>query len=298
MGGRSLAAVPPRGSGALAEGVLRLRGGMADGGIVYRRRSMAFRSGITRGFDLSLPSNRFVLLGTPAAGVVAGVVTLLAGDGPATAVRHGFSAGGATFIAWAVVRELHPDRPVLAALAAVVAPLGLVAGDPDLLAAAVVLLGARVVAGTTGRAMRWVDVAIVGAVAFPVAMRPTGSGVLTSTAIALLAVLPVQDRRRLQLATGAVLVAGLAALGWWGFEAGFDPDPWSIAAAALGASSLMGPRRVTAGTDRSGGRISPRRVRAARGFALIAAAAAAVGSDPATMAPVWTALAATGSRPT
>jgi len=255
---------------------------------------MALRSGITRGFDLSYPSNRFILTVTPVAGIVAGVVTLLVGDGWGTAVRNGFGAGGLAFIAWALTRELHPDRVALATVAAIVAPFALLVGPPDLLAAATVMLVARVLAGTTGRAIHCFDVALIAAVAAPVAWRPTGPGVLTASAVALAAVIPLQDRRRSRLAAAGTVLAGLAGYAWWRVDFEFSPDGWMFAVVVLAALAVLGPRHVAAGTDRPGGTVSPRRVQAARGFALIAAAAAGFTADPAAMAAVWVALAVVG----
>ncbi|HEX5631528.1 MAG TPA: hypothetical protein VFY15_07700, partial [Acidimicrobiia bacterium] len=166
---------------------------------------MAFRSGITRGFDLGNAGNRFVLAWTPMAGALAGLVTLVAGDGWSAAVGNGFSAGGAAFLAWAVTRELDPDHPTTAIAAAVIAPLGVLRAGPDLLAAGVILIVARIVAGTTGRGLRWPDLAILGAVAIPVAWRSTGMGVLITATSALAATIPRQSRRRLEL-TAATLM--------------------------------------------------------------------------------------------
>ena len=258
---------------------------------------MAVRTGITRPFDLSYPSNRFILAAIPGVGVVAGLVTLVGGDGWAGAVRHGFSAGGIAFLTWTIARELHPDRPWVATVAVFVAPFGLLLGEPDLLASATVMLCARVVAGTTGRALHWFDVALISALAAPLAVRPTGSGVLTATAVAYAAVIPRQDRRRSRLVVVVATLALLAGYAWWWVEFGFDPEPWLAGVAALGLLSLLGPSSVAVGADRPGAVIEPRRVRAARGYALIAAVAAASTADPAAMAPVWAALAVVGVRP-
>jgi len=81
------------------------------------------------------------------------------------------------------------------------------------------------------------------------------------------------------------------------FDFAFDLDPWFIVPALLGLVALAGPGRVEVGTDRQGGTISPHRVGAARAYTWIAAAAAALALEPAALAPVWAALAATGLRP-
>ncbi|MBI5158106.1 MAG: hypothetical protein HZA58_08885 [Acidimicrobiia bacterium] len=256
---------------------------------------MGVRSGLTRGFDLSYASNRFVLAVTPGAGLVAGVVTLLAGDGWEPAVRSGIGAGGLTFLAWALTRELHPDRVVLATVAAVLAPFALLIGDPDLLAAATVMLVARMVAGTTGRAIHWFDVALIVVIAAPVAWRVPGPGVLAASALAVALVISLQDRRRSRLAVASVVLAVLAGYAWWRTDFVFESEIWMASVAVVAALAVVGPRHVAVGTDRLGGTVSPRRVQAARGYALIAAGAAAATADPAAMAAVWVALAVIGA---
>jgi len=259
---------------------------------------MALRSGITRAFDLADSGNRFVLGWTPLVGVVAGVATLAIGDGWEEAFRNGVGAGGAAFLAWAITRELHPDHRGVAMLAAVLAPLGLLRSDPDLLAAAVVLLVARIVAGTTGRAFRWFDVGLVAVVSIPVIWRATGGGVLTTAAVALIATVPLQSRHLVEFLAVTALLVGAAIWAVVGTEFGYEIDPWFIASALLGAIGLLGPVRVVVGTDRSGGVISPMRVRGARLFALVAAVAGGVAGAPAAaMAPVWAAVAVVGIRP-
>ena len=259
---------------------------------------MALRSGITRAFDFGDSGNRFILGWTPLVGVVAGVATLAVGDGWGESFRNGVGAGGAGFLAWAITRELHPDHRGVAVFAALLAPLGLLRSDPDLLAAAVVLLVSRVVAGTTGRALRWFDLGLVAVVSLPVAWRTTGAGVLTAAAVALACTIPVQSRHRAEFLAVTLLLFGAAIGAVIGSEFGYEIDPWFIAPAILGAIGLLGPARVVVGTDRSGGVISPIRVRGARLFALVAAVAAGIAGAPgAAMVPVWSALAVVGLRP-
>jgi hypothetical protein len=258
---------------------------------------VAFRSGITRGFDLAYPSNRFVLAATPAIGALTGLATLVRGDGWGAAFANGFSAGGAAFVAWALARELHPDRTWVAAVAALVAPWGLLRTGPDLLASAAVLLGARVVAGTTGRGLRWFDVGLFAAVSLPVALRDSGPGVLTPAALALGLVAIRQDRRRLETGVTAALLAGFAVVAWLRFDAQVDVDLWMLVPAVLGLVALAGPGRVAVGTDRAGGTIASTRVRLARLLALVAASGSAVALPAAALAPVWASLTAVALRP-
>lgn len=257
------------------------------------------RSGLVRGFDVSIPSNRLVLGGTPVIGAVAGLVTLIVGDGFAAAVGAGIAAGGSGFLAWATTRELHPDRPGLAGMALLAAPWGVLLVRPDLLVAGLVLVVARIVSGTTGRGLRWIDVGWVAGYAALTTGRDAAAVVLGCAAVAILATAAVVPRRRRETIVLGVLVAIAAAAAPAISGALFDPRVTPLLAIGLlaGVVAVGGPSGVATPTDREGGVISPRRVRAARGFATIAAGATAMVVDPATLAPVWAALAATALRP-
>jgi hypothetical protein len=143
-----------------------------------------------------------------------------------------------------------------------------------------------------------VDVAVVAAVAVPVAVRATGPGVLSVSAVALFAIVPLQDRRRLELGAAAALLTGLAAYSWTRVDFGFDPAPWAYVAAGLGAIGLLGPTRVEVGCDRPDGVISPRRVRSARAVALASLVLTATMAPPEALAPVWAGVAVLALRPT
>ena len=254
---------------------------------------------LTRPMDLRFPSNRFVLIATPVAGVVAGIVGLVRGESLATAAAWGVGAGGSAFLAWAIARELQPDRAWVATVATVLAPLGLVWHEPDLLASAVVLLVARAVAGTTGRWMRAADLALFAVVAAPVAFRPSGLGMLGVGAIGL-ALTAVWDRRWVvPLVTAALYTAGAVTSALRHDHSLLDGEPLLLLwiGGAAGVVSLLGPSRVEAGTDRRDGTIRPHRVRIARLGALVAATAVSITYEPAAMAPVWAALIATALRP-
>ncbi len=75
-------------------------------------------------------SNLYIVLLTPAAGIVAGLVTLLNGGDLGAAVMAGFFTAAAVFIAWVYTRDIDPDYNASAFLAAaatlVVAPAPLV----------------------------------------------------------------------------------------------------------------------------------------------------------------------------
>ena len=264
---------------------------------VYRRRTMRIRSGITRPFDRSLASNRFVLLASPGSGVVAGLVTLAMGDGWRVAIPHGFSAGGATFLGWALVRELHPDRLGWPVVAAMLAP------PSDSFWVPLTYSPQRSHCLSHGWSPEPPGAAALAGCRHRGRVRSTGGGALLrgrrTHGIGDRAVwhpaAPGSPSRELLIA--AVIVTGLAGYAWWDLKVAFDRRD----ARSRRTRRFRAPRAAAcaAATDRSGGAISPHRVRAARCYAIVTAAAlAAFSSDPSAMAPVWVALGATAARPT
>lgn len=237
---------------------------------------------------------------TPVAGVVAGLASLISGDDLLAAFRVGFGAGGAFFVTWAIARELHPDRPWVAGVAAVVAPFGTLLGSPDLLAGGLAIVIPRIVGGTTGRAAHWIDIAVVLVLAGPLALRDPAPGVLVMAAMALALAAPLQDRRRLQLLVGAAgcLVLALGSLVLGGDLTNGSWNWLLIAGIGAGVLALLGPSRVETGTDRAGGTVDPRRIRAARFLVLAMAIGGSFTADPSFAVPLWTALAAVALRPT
>lgn len=109
---------------------------------------MRFRSHLGRPLDLGNRWNLAIAVLSVLAGV-AGLVFGTAGDeGSWFPVR----AAGATFLAWALGRELDPDRQVSAMVAGLGGMGWALAGLPTaLLPMAALLLAARLVAETTGR---------------------------------------------------------------------------------------------------------------------------------------------------
>ena len=169
---------------------------------------MRIRSGLGRPLDPALPSNLFVLVAAPLAGIAAGAWRLLAGDPFGDAVWGGILGGGAAFLAWAITRELDPVRPATAALAALSAPWTLLAGDPALLGLAIVLLGSRVAAGTTGYRLYATDAAAL--VVFSLGAGSGGAGPVPG---ALAGVVIIWFDRRTGL-VGGPLVAAASFAGW------------------------------------------------------------------------------------
>lgn len=243
------------------------------------RSRFRIRLGLGRPIDICVPSNRFVLVVTSLAAVVAGLWAVLAGLDLAGAVRYGVSAGGASFIAWATARELDPDRDLTAALAAVSAPWVVLLGHPALLAGFLWLVAIRALAGTTGTPPYVLDLAAVVGLAALVAAREDGivaaAGGLGVVAAATLFEAGGRGRTLAAVLVGAGAAAA-ASLLWGEAVAASTPDRaswWRLGAlAVLGAVSMR--VSVRANTDRRPRPMSASRIRAAR---VAAAALVALG---------------------
>ncbi len=263
--------------------------------------AMARVTAIGRAIDLSYRSNRYVVAASGAAGAIAGLVALTAGDGFGTAVASGLVAGLAAFTAWAVAREIDPDDPTVAALAAPVAAIALPIGEPYLAAVFTVLLLTRITARTTGLAPKPADALLVVGLAGYVATTPYGLIATGGLAVAagLDAGLDGAPGWRRWLPAG-VLAAGAAAavfaVEWPGWT---TPSLGAIAlvlAAGVGTATL---RRgtPTSRCDHTDEPVDPGRLRAARLVALTVALAYGVaggGAAVAGLAPVFAAFAAAG----
>lgn len=195
-------------------------------------------------------------------------------------------------MAWAIARELDPDRPALAGLAAVATPFGLIWARPDLWSAAVVLLAVRAVAGTTGRALRWADLLLMGVVGGAALTADTAGPALAVAGLGLmLTVWWTDPGRRVPTLATAVVCAALTTVAW--VRADLVSDPAWVQVGVAGGIALIGlasPRRIEVGADRVGGVISAVRVRAGRLVALGAGGGAIVLGPMAILAPVWVAL--------
>jgi len=259
-------------------------------------------SSIGRGLDPRFPSNLFVLLFTPLAGVVAGVVALVSGDGVGSAARAGLLSGGTAFLAWAIAREIDPDDPIPAGAAAVAAPFVLLIGDPGLGIMAASLLTARILVRSTGLVPRPTDLVAVAGLAWYVATRPGGlpAALVLAAAVAADRRLPGEDSQwsvpaALAAAGGAVVAAALT--GGIAIEA-VAPAGWEwllVGVAGAGALLVLRPPLVVSVCDATDERITERRLRVGRLGALASASGPLLwlgGPGLAVAAGTWAAMAA------
>jgi hypothetical protein len=256
-------------------------------------------TGIGRPIDPRYPSNVFVVVATVVGGAIAFFPAL--GDGFGEAFVAGARAGGGTFLGWAIARELDPDRPWSAGVAAVLGFVASFIGDPMLAVAGVALLGSRIAVRSTGLHPLPVDLLVVlGAAAY--AATRTG-GLPAAVILGLFLVgdhrLPGGSRRRVAIAGFGVLGASVVTAAVAGT---LVPDPTTVAGwewlllgvAVLGSALVLRPPIVTSGCDRAGRPLHARRLRAARIVALGVVAGSAIwagGAGLAAAAPVAAAMA-------
>lgn len=231
-------------------------------------------------FDPSLASNRLVVVAF--AVVLAAVFALrLTNDDDTAAQASGtaLAAAFAVFLAWAIARELDPDRPAAASVAMAVALLVLLAGEPRLGAVVALLFAVRLVAGTTGRAPTALDLVWLPAVAAYAGLSPGGvvAGLALAVALALDA---ARTRRVWAFASAAAAAAGVLAVALARETIGPDPHAphtlqWILLAAFALAAALMLARVAppVALGDLSREPLSRARLLHARGLAAFAAIA-------------------------
>ncbi len=256
-------------------------------------------------FDPSLASNRFVVLAF--LGTLGAVFALQAAGGDAASRAAGTALGAAfaVFLAWAIARELDPDLPVTASVAAAAALLILLSGEPRLGAVVAVLFAVRIVAGSTGRAPNATDLVWLPAVAAYGALSPGGvpAGLALAGALALGATPPGPARR---WALVSALVAAAAVIAVAVDQGTIDPAPqapsalqWGLlAVAALATISALRrcPAPASVG-DLSGERLSAARLRCARRLAAVTAIATVAwlgGPGLAALVGLWAALIGVG----
>jgi hypothetical protein len=250
---------------------------------------------VGRVIDPRHPSNLFALL----VSVAAGTAGLVVGG----SIGAGISAGFTTFLAWAMGRELDPDRPWTAGVAAVAAGAVSLAIPAEAGTLAVLMVAARVLLRPTGLAPTLVDLLGLTAVAGFFARTPAGwaAGMALAFALARDTALP-QPAERTQLgfaAATAVLVTAVASLtdalgGPWQ-----APDAYEATIAAIGLIAGITLPRETPQTrcDATPALMIEERLRWARGTVLGALVlAGVVGGGPALGATAggWLALASTG----
>jgi len=262
----------------------------------------SYISGIGRTIDPGHPSNLFALGASVLSGA-AWMIWKLASEGDwGAAASRGLAAAVATFLAWAIARELDPDRPWTAGVAAVATAGFIGAGLPSLLVAGGMLMAVRVTARTTGLTPLLTDLIALAAfsVVLGVSDAGLGAGVVLGSALVADRFLP-GSALAASVPIGAIGAAGavVAAATWGrlGPTAGLPSWPeWVIVpVAVLGLAALGRPRRVDATADYRRVTLSATRVRSGRVVAVAGAGFMVLwlgGPGLVSGSVVWAALAA------
>ena len=237
------------------------------------RLRRAARSGLGREFSFRYPAHHVVSAIALALGLLAGLLSLAAGSGLASAFGSGLNAGAAAFVAWALTRELDPPRQWSGWLAALLAGLAAIIWGPLALAGpALLLLLLRLVNRAAGvRILRADRVALL--LATILALLVSGNGWLGIAAmLAFLLDAAFSDCGENLTFAGLAGLAGL--ITWWrsGWPLFVLPEPPVLLLAGLAlVLSLLWfwrlPRRDV-GPDDRGGDFDRRRLRAALLLAL------------------------------
>lgn len=268
-------------------------------------RDPARWTSIGRPIDPAWPTNRAIAILSGLVVFGTAVIELLAGRGRiglAAAIVDGALAGLAVFLAWALARELDPDRDHAAfagALVALVTALWL--GPPRFGSLFLLLLALRIVNRTVGPPARPLDTLAILGLAVWVAWSGGWIAAFAATLAFLLdATLPPPHRTHLAAAGAALALTGVAAT-----RAGFPPA-WSPATAiSVVALVLLLPylrvirasARLVTRTDAGARPLDPRRVRSAQALGLLSAVIAVSVEGVtglAALSPLWSALVGCG----
>lgn len=237
-------------------------------------------TGLARGIDPRLPSNRFMVLTSVGAGATAAVWNGL-GD-LVGAIGAGFVTGMAVFLAWAIARELDPDQTASAGVAMLVAWAALWFGRPGLGATAAILVAVRITIRSTGVAHRVLDrLALVAFAAYLGTVEEAWAALATLVIAVALDGTVLSDRAAGGVAlAAAMVVVGAVAVAVAGTDFGWRaPTVPEIAAVALavvaGVWGLVLASHPTSVADYTGEQLEIDRLRAGRAVALLAAVLAA-----------------------
>jgi hypothetical protein len=252
-----------------------------------------------RTFRLSVPAHAGVVALSLAA--AAAGMAFPAGRSP---MRAALEAGGATFLTWALARELDPDRPLTGLVSAAAGAVAVVVtGEASLAGLTGLLIGSRILVRSTGLIPRLTDIGAVGVFVGVVARDPVtwAAGLLVAGAVAGDAFLPDPAPPRqvwLALAIGVAVTLGVviseALPRSW--EA---PDVVSVmyAVAGIAAGASAPPTPLSSVADRGRAPLIPVRLRAAR-WSVVGAAALATsvggGASSRDLWPVWLTLVVVG----
>lgn len=215
------------------------------------------------------------------------------------------TVGLATFLSWAIGREIDPDRVVIANLSCIAGGvLALVVPGVSAGAMYLVLVAIRVVVRTTGLAPRWTDLAAHLPIAVWLARSPSGwaTGMALAFALGLDACRPPHAQRSQLWWSAATAVAVTITTTLSGALGDWTPPrtPLLILAVAglVATRTIVSPEPVSSVGDLTGGPLDPSRLRLGRTMALVTVATTALVAGETgieALAPVWAVLVTAGT---
>lgn len=216
-----------------------------------------------RSLGLGNPQHRLALAGASVAGLIGLAVEWTVRGQPD--LVSAFLVGVAAFLAWALARELDPDREATALWSIVLAIPLAIWERPSAILISIALVGLRVLIGTVGRGLRLIDHLAIIAGAGYAGTTPEGWMVVMALVVGLIA-----SRERFYVTTsiGAVGVAVLSALFLSEHEVGTTESAAALVgwAAVVSVATVLSTRvmSVTSTTDVGNVRISLSRLRLGR----------------------------------
>ncbi|MBK8976943.1 MAG: hypothetical protein IPM29_13570 [Planctomycetes bacterium] len=258
-----------------------------------------------RPVDWGYPTNRAIVIVVGIVAVVLFAARLAAGDGPGAAGLLGLRIALATFLAWALAREIDPDGERAAFLGAGFAAAWTGAmvesnAAPNVAALFWLLLVLRIANRSPGRSAGWLDTAtVLGLTAYGAALGEVQVAFLAALAFAVDGLARDPLKRHLA-AAGLAVVGGLVAAMLRTGSARTALGDDATLPAVLSGLTLVAALRFTYGRppesvgDRDGRRLDARRVGAARALLVLAGwsfALRAGNVGVAALAPAWAALA-------
>ncbi|UFP96238.1 hypothetical protein [Gloeobacter morelensis] len=258
---------------------------------------------IGRPVDLSYPTNRAIALLAAVTTFGGSVFQLFMGAPWLQSGLWGLTAGIAVFLAWAIARELDPDKDLAAFVAAGLAMVGVALwGLPNLAVLFWLLLVVRVVNRSTGLSVQWSDSLAVLALGSWLAFQGNWAyAALTAVALWLDSQLMPANRGQVAFAAvGAALTLLALVFGEAAPNAGISLAAGAVAMglAAVFLPVLVGSSRLVSVGDEDGETLVPIRVQAAQALALAAGIEIALWSGVAgltAVAPFWAAVLGTAA---
>mgnify|MGYP003668694374 FL=1 len=264
-------------------------------------------SSIARPLEPQYPTNRAVLIALPLIALVTGGAAFFLRDaGLAGAASAGLGGLLAAFLAWALGREVDPDRNEAAFIAMALTVLAVGLGwTPALWVLALALMATRIVVRTVGQAAKLTDLGLVTVLA-GLAVFVDGYWAMGLVAGFAMAVDLLYDRKRTlnlvfaAFATGFSMFVVVQRGGDWGAltlqPLGLIDPAWSLAAlilTALSAIFILTCPAVTSVCDSSDAPLERRRVRGGAMIVVLFATAAMFEGQAGLFAtlPVWAVLA-------